>query len=73
MLRSVEFRILPSQAPKVLFRMPLFLVLYVPPALSRKAQTDDASLPKYDLHIKTKTVIKGGRPASCLSVPQTTS
>ena len=51
----VEIPTLHCQAPKVLFCMPLFLVLYVPPALSQKAQPGEAVLRKYDLHIGMKT------------------
>jgi hypothetical protein len=52
-LRSLEIPILACQAAKVLFCIPLFLVLCVPPALSQKAQPSD--LPEYDLHTETKT------------------
>jgi hypothetical protein len=54
-LLSLGFSILPRRATKVLFHIPLFLLLCVSPALSQKAQQDDASLPKYDLHTETKT------------------
>jgi len=51
-LRSVEILTLACQARKVLFCMPLFLVLYVPPALSQKGQPGEAVLPKDYLHIE---------------------
>jgi hypothetical protein len=40
---------------KVLFHLPLFLLLLVTPGLSQKAQPEDHSLPKYDLHTEMKT------------------
>ena len=55
MLLSLGFSILPRRATKVLFHIPLFLLLCVSPGLSQKAQQDDASLAKYDLHTETKT------------------
>jgi hypothetical protein len=56
-LLSREIPILPSGATKIVFRISLFLLLCVIPGLSQKAQPDDGSLPKYDLHTETK--IKG--------------
>ena len=55
MLLRLRIPILPAEATKALFRLPLFLVLCVSPALSQKAQPDDGTLPKYDLHTETKT------------------
>ena len=55
MLLRLRIPILPAEATKALFRLPLFLVLCVSPALSQKAQADDGTLPKYDLHTETKT------------------
>jgi hypothetical protein len=54
-LLRLRILILPAEATKALFRLPLFLVLCVSPALSQKAQPDDGTLPKYDLHTETKT------------------
>jgi hypothetical protein len=54
-LLRLRIPILPAEATKALFRLRLFLVLCVSPALSQKAQPDDATLPKYDLHTETKT------------------
>jgi len=51
-LLGLEIPILPREG---LFRIPLFLLLCVTPGLSQKAQQDDGSLPKYDLHTETKT------------------
>jgi hypothetical protein len=50
-----ETPVLPRNATKVLSRIPLFLLLLVTPGFSQKAQTDDHSLPKYDLHTEMKT------------------
>lgn len=55
MLLSRQIPVLPRGTGKVLFRIPLFLLLCVPPGLSQKAQPGDSSLPKYDLHTETKT------------------
>ncbi len=55
MLHSRETPILPRNATKVLFRIPLFLLLFVTTGLSQRAQQDDRTLPKYDLHTETKT------------------
>jgi hypothetical protein len=54
-LLRLRIPILPAEATKALFRLPLFLVLCVSPALSQKVQPDDGTLPKYDLHTETKT------------------
>jgi len=54
-LLRLEIRTLPGKATKALFRLSLFLLLCVSPALSQKAQPDDGTLPKYDLHTETKT------------------
>ncbi len=54
MLRSVKIPILPGQAPSVLFCLP-FLGLYLPSALSQKAQPDEDVPPKYDLHLEKKS------------------
>jgi len=53
-LRSVKIPILPGQAPSVLFCLP-FLGLYLPSALSQKAQPDENVPPKYDLHLEKKS------------------
>jgi hypothetical protein len=50
-----ETTILPRNATKVLFQLPLFLLLLVTPGLSQKAAPDDHSLPKYDPHTEMKT------------------
>jgi hypothetical protein len=50
-----ETTILPRNAFRVLFHVPLFLLLLVIPVVSQKAQPDDHSLPKYDPHTETKT------------------
>jgi hypothetical protein len=50
-----ETPILPHNVTRVLSRVPLFLLLLVPPGLSQKAQQEDHSLPKYDLHTEMKT------------------
>ncbi len=55
MLLGLEVPILPRKTIEGLFRIPLFLLLCVTPGLSQKAQQDDGSLPKYDLHTETKT------------------
>ena len=55
MLLGLEIPILPCEATKVFFCIPLFLLLCVTPALSQRAQPDDGSLPKYDLDTETKT------------------
>jgi hypothetical protein len=54
-LLGLETTILPRKAIEGLFRIPLFLILCMTPALSQKAQQDDGGLPKYDLHTETKT------------------
>jgi len=54
-LLGLEVPILPRKTIEGLFRIPLFLLLCVTPGLSQKAQQDDGSLPKYDLHTETKT------------------
>ena len=55
MLRSLDIPILLRKAIKVVFGIPLFLLLYVTLGFSQKAQQDEGSLPKYDLHTETKT------------------
>lgn len=45
----------PLEPVKVVFRISLFLLLWVAPRLSPAAQPDDGGLPKYDLHTETKT------------------
>jgi hypothetical protein len=50
-----ETTILPRNAFRVLFYVPLFLLLLVAPVVSQKAQPDDHSLPKYDPHTEFKT------------------
>ena len=59
MLLNLEISILFRDAVKVLFRLPLFLLLCVSPGLSQKPQPQD-NLPKYDLltEMKTKGVIE---------------
>jgi hypothetical protein len=54
-LIGLKIPTLPGKATKVLFRLALFLLLFVTPGLSQKAQPEDGSLPKYDLHTETKT------------------
>jgi hypothetical protein len=54
-LLSLGSPILSSKAIKGLFSIPLFLLWCLAPGLSQKAQPDDGSLPKYDLHTETKT------------------
>jgi hypothetical protein len=54
-LRSLEIPILLRKAFKLVFGIPLFLLLYVTLGFSQKAQQDEGSLPKYDLHTETKT------------------
>jgi len=54
-LLGLEIPILSRKTIEGLFRIPLFLLLCVTPGLSQKAQQDDGSLPKYDLHTETKT------------------
>jgi hypothetical protein len=58
-LLNLEISILFRDAVKVLFRLPLFLLLCVSPGLSQKPQPQD-NLPKYDLltEMKTKGVIE---------------
>jgi hypothetical protein len=53
-LLSREISILLRKAVKALPCIPLFLVC-VTPGLSQRAQQDEGSLPKYDLHTETKT------------------
>ena len=55
MLRSLDIPILLRKAFKLVFGIPLFLLLYVTLGFSQKAQQDEGSLPKYDLHTETKT------------------
>ena len=50
-----EVSSLPTKIIKELFCVPLFLILCLSLGLSQKAQPDDGSLPKYDLHTETKT------------------
>jgi hypothetical protein len=45
----------PTNFIKGLFCIPWFLFLCLSPGLSQKAQPDDGSLPKYDLHTEMKT------------------
>jgi len=45
----------PSQSGNVPFRVTFFLLLCLTPGLSQKAQPEDSSLPKYDLHSEMKT------------------
>ena len=47
--------ILPGRSTGVPFRIALCLLLCTMPGLSQKAQPEDSSLPKYDLHTETKT------------------
>jgi len=54
-LLGLEIPSLPREAIKVLFCVPLFLLLCVTPGLSQNAHQGDGSLPKYDLHTETKT------------------
>jgi hypothetical protein len=54
-LLSREISILLRKAVKALPCIPLFLLVCVTPGLSQRAQQDEGSLPKYDLHTETKT------------------
>ena len=54
MLHNRGTPILPCNTTKALLRIPLFLLLFVAPGLSQKAQQADGRLPKYDLHAETK-------------------
>jgi hypothetical protein len=56
-LFSLDIPVLSRKASDVLFRIPLFLLLCVAPGFPQKAQPEEISLPKYDLHTETK--IKG--------------
>ena len=60
MLLSSEISTLPRKTIEALFYISLFLLACVPPGLSQKAQQEEGSLPKYDLHteMKTKGVIE---------------
>ena len=55
MLLSLGFSILPRRATKVLFFVPLFLLLCATAGVSQGHKKDDASLPKYDPSTETKT------------------
>ena len=55
MLRSLDIPILLRKAIKLAFGIPWFLLLYVTLGFSQKAQQNEGSLPKYDLHTETKT------------------
>lgn len=46
---------LPRQEIWSLFSVPLVLLLCVAPGLAQKAQPEESTLPKYDLHTETKT------------------
>ena len=46
---------LPYQDIEMLSRVALFLLLWVMPGLSQKAQPEDTHLPTYDLHAEMKT------------------
>jgi len=54
-LHNREAPILPRKVTKVIFRIPLFLLLLVTSGLSQKAQKVDDSLPRYNLHTETKS------------------
>jgi uncharacterized protein YpmB len=56
-LFSLEIPVLRRKASDVLFCISLSVLFCVSPAFSQKAQPEDISLPKYDLHTETK--IKG--------------
>jgi hypothetical protein len=45
----------PASSIQVLFRILVFLLLYVIPGLSQKPQPGNPALPKYDLQTETKT------------------
>ena len=47
--------ILPYKSIKILFRVALFLLLWVMPGLSQKTRPESSSLPKYDLQAEMKT------------------
>jgi hypothetical protein len=55
MLHSRAIPILAHNAAKALFRIPLFLLLCVVPALAQKPEQKDSGPPKYDLNTETKT------------------
>ena len=55
MLLGLEIPSLTRKAIKVLFCVPLFLLLCVTPGLAQNAHQDDGGLPKYDLRTETKT------------------
>lgn len=55
MLRRMEIPVLPCQAPKVLFCVPVFPALCVSQALSQRTQPGEAFPPKYGPHIQPKT------------------
>ena len=55
MLLGLQRPILPYKCIKILFRVALFLLLWVTPGLSQKRQPENSSLPKYDLHAEMKT------------------
>lgn len=60
MLLSWKIAIRPRKTIQAFSFIPLFLLVCVPPVLSQKAQQEESSLPKYDLHteMKTKGVIE---------------
>ena len=60
MLLSWKIAIRPRKTIQAFSLIPLFLLVCVPPVLSQKAQQEESSLPKYDLHteMKTKGVIE---------------
>lgn len=57
---SWKIAIRPRKTIQAFSFIPLFLLVCVPPVLSQKAQQEESSLPKYDLHteMKTKGVIE---------------
>jgi len=59
-LLSWKIAIRPRKTIQAFSFIPLFLLVCVPPVLSQKAQQEESSLPKYDLHteMKTKGVIE---------------
>jgi hypothetical protein len=54
-LLGLEIPIQPHEATKILFLIPLYLLLCAAPGLSQKAQPKGGGLPKYDLHTEMKT------------------
>ena len=52
---SWQVFVLPRKTVKALLCIPFLVLVCVLPGLSQRAQKDEGSLPKYDLHTETKT------------------